>query len=211
MLLASFSDVDVLASDLRQLGHAYLTTLRRVARNDMALAVKLFGVRRPESLHRICRMSSSQIDTLLEFGGLPFSVGDQAAVSADLRDLANARPAILLDPALDAECAALQMALLERLRQVARESPTAAAQMFRLKDVTTTIKEIVELDLSQLLQLSRLQHFLALNVTVGYQLLVAMVCADMGADRLVIAGMAAAVPYRHLADHSLDRAEEVRL
>jgi phage gp36-like protein len=194
----------MLSADLRQLGLEYLMLVRSVARANMGLAVRLFRARRPESLQRICRMSLQQIEALVEHGGVPFGVDDEDALYASLLDLQAAKPFEGIPSDLVEHCAAIQMAYLERLRAVGRNNPTLACSIFRLQhDSTRTLRALAALDFAGLRVLSRLHHFLAVNSTVGYELLITMACNEMSVERMQIAGIAAMAATGREGDHSL--------
>lgn len=185
------SQQDLLVQDLQHLGREYLYLVRQIARENMPLAVELFCARRPQLLHRLCRMSSVQIELLLDHGGLPFSFSDEARLHADLLDLPKATPRVALDEPTTVRCEWLQMAFLERVRQIAHVDMAEAGSLFHLHGFARSLSRLAKLGLAELRMLSRLHHALAINSSVAYELLVSMIATDASEERVVIAGIAA--------------------
>jgi len=195
-------DLALWAEDLRVLGREYLGIVRRVVTETPTEAMKLFGARRKESMNRLCLLTSAQMDLLLEHGGLPFGIGDEDRLHADLIDLDRAEPWIQLPKKVAADCEALQMAYFERMRSIARHSPGTAASIFRLKNLHRVVLPVSTLSLSGLRKVAKLNHAMAINVSIAYELLISMLACNVNEERFSIAG-AAAIAAGENADYSL--------
>jgi hypothetical protein len=184
-------DLDIWAEDLRQLGREYFALVRQLIGEDAPEAARIFGFRRPEAMYLLFRMSSEQLDTALAVSGLPFGVGDEASLAADLRNLDVAKPRYSLPTQMTAAAESLQMAYYERLRTVARDNAGEAASLFCFGDLHRVITPVSELTLSGLRKLSRLNHALTINSNVGMEMVHSLIATGASAERIAIAGWTA--------------------